>query len=48
MHENVVTAALPSQIEAERVGKAEQIVEPDIEIAGFDPRPGLARVHELK
>src|SRR5918996_5037326 len=34
IHENVVTAALPSQIVAERVGKAEQVVEPDFKVAG--------------
>jgi hypothetical protein len=41
VYENVVTAALSSQIEAETVGKAEQIVEADIEIAGFDLRQAL-------
>ncbi len=43
MNQNVVAAARPGQLETEGIGEAEQIIESDIEIAAFDPRPRLAR-----
>jgi hypothetical protein len=46
VYQNVVTTANPGQVEAEGIGEAEQVVETNVEIAAFDPCPGLARIHD--
>jgi hypothetical protein len=45
VYHNVVTAANAGELETEGVGEAEQIVEPNVKIAAFDPRPRPARIH---
>ena len=42
-----LAAATAGQLETERVGEAEEIIEPNFEIAAFDSRPRLARIHGL-
>jgi hypothetical protein len=45
VYQNVVAAANAGQVETEGVSEAEQIVEADVQIAAFDPRPRLPRMH---
>jgi len=42
VYHDVVTPACPRQLETKGVGQAEQVLEPDVEVAAFDPPTSCA------